>query len=103
MAAGIAAATAALLAAPAAASADEGVRAQSPTMLGSCAELTDQGIDEQGLHWAELRNDCTVEIEASVILSTGKRPTCVTLGPAPSTNIVTWKGEGEAQYAVTCI
>jgi hypothetical protein len=96
IAAGIAATTAVLIAAPTVASADDGSQA-SPRVFGACAELT-----ENGPGWALLRNDCAIAIEGSVDLSSGDRPTCVPIAPH-GTNTVIWKGGGRAEYAVDCV
>ncbi|MBO8190027.1 hypothetical protein [Streptomyces spirodelae] len=71
--------------------------AAAPHVLGACAELTDQGPG-----WASLRNDCGVEIDGSVQLSSGKNPKCVTI-PAYGTGTVYWKGRGTAEYAYDCL
>ncbi|MFI8851680.1 hypothetical protein ACIGW3_16010 [Streptomyces sp. NPDC053499] len=71
--------------------------AAAPQILGACAELTDQGPG-----WASLRNDCGVEIDGSVQLSSGKNPKCVTI-PAYGTGTVYWKGSGTAEYAYDCL
>ncbi|MBO8194949.1 hypothetical protein ITI46_25320 [Streptomyces oryzae] len=98
---GALAAGAALFVVPAHAAAAAGPASEAPTsaprVLGACAELTDQGPG-----WAALRNDCGVEISASVQLSSGANPKCVAI-PANGTGTVHWKGHGTAEYAYDCL
>ncbi|MBQ0865126.1 hypothetical protein ACH4RA_06290 [Streptomyces smyrnaeus] len=94
---GVLAAGAALVVVPAQAAGAAAHDAAVPSVLGACAELT-----EQGPGWASLRNDCGVEISGSVQLSSGKNPNCVSI-PAYGTGTVYWKGSGTAEYAFDCL